>query len=152
LKGRGFSPAIKTPPKRAALAAEGSTRRNHARPMCNVHLDPPRGSKKCLYSFFRLFPTEVSSRPKRTRISCHAAPEKVAFAPFRKEGRMACISATKFHRKSGGAKWRDLRFRGPLLEMFFRPERSGNASLTNHIPPQRHGGSFEDRSFGAKLK
>jgi hypothetical protein len=32
---------------------------------------------------------------------------------------MRCINATKFHRKSGGAKWRDLQFREPLLEMFF---------------------------------
>jgi hypothetical protein len=54
--------------------------------------------------------TEVSSRPERTRISCHAALDKAAYAPFRKEGRMNCINATKFHRKSGGAKWRDLLF------------------------------------------
>jgi hypothetical protein len=32
---------------------------------------------------------------------------------------MNCDNATKFHRKSGGAKWRDLQFYGPLLEMFF---------------------------------
>ena len=31
-------------------------------------------------------------------------------APFRKEGCMKCINATKFHRKSGGAQWRDLLF------------------------------------------
>jgi hypothetical protein len=35
-----------------------------------------------------------------------------------RERRMKCISATKFHRKSGGAKWRDLQFCGPLMEMF----------------------------------
>jgi len=60
----------------------------------------------------------LSSRPEHTRIYCHAAPDKAARAPFRKEGRMKCDNATKFHRKSGVAKWRE-RFRGPLLEMFF---------------------------------
>jgi hypothetical protein len=29
---------------------------------------------------------------------------------------MRFVNAIKFHRKSGGAKPRDLRFRGPLLE------------------------------------
>jgi hypothetical protein len=53
-----------------------------------------------------------------TRISCHAALDKAACAPFRKEGRVLCDDATKFHRKSGGAKPRDLRFSRPLLEMF----------------------------------
>jgi hypothetical protein len=32
---------------------------------------------------------------------------------------MKCTNATKFHRKSGVAKWRDLQFYGPVLEMFF---------------------------------
>jgi hypothetical protein len=35
-----------------------------------------------------------------------------------RERRMKCIRATTFHRKSGGAKWRDPQFRGPFLEMF----------------------------------
>jgi hypothetical protein len=35
---------------------------------------------------------------------------------------MKCTNATKFHRKSGVAKWRDLQFRGPLLEMFLRQD------------------------------
>jgi hypothetical protein len=43
----------------------------------------------------------LSSRPKRTRISCHAALDMAACAPFRKEGRMKCINANKSHRKSG---------------------------------------------------
>jgi hypothetical protein len=30
---------------------------------------------------------------------------------------MFCANAIKFHRKSGGAQPRDLRFNGPLLEM-----------------------------------
>ena len=31
---------------------------------------------------------------------------------------MKCTNATKFNRKSGGAKWRDLQFYEPVLEMF----------------------------------
>jgi hypothetical protein len=47
--------------------------------------------------------------PERTRISCHAALDKATYAPFRRERRMKIANATKFHRKSGGAQWRDLR-------------------------------------------
>jgi hypothetical protein len=32
---------------------------------------------------------------------------------------MNCDDATKFNRKSGLAKWRDLEFSGLILEMFF---------------------------------
>jgi hypothetical protein len=46
---------------------------------------------------------------QRTRISCHAALDKAACAPFRKEGRMKYINATEVNRKSGVAQWRDLR-------------------------------------------
>ena len=52
----------------------------------------------------------LSSRPKRTRISCHAAPDKTACAPFFKERRMMFANATNVYRKSGAAQWRDLRF------------------------------------------
>jgi hypothetical protein len=41
--------------------------------------------------------------PDRTRISCHAALDKAAYAAFVKESSMKCINATKVHRKSGGA-------------------------------------------------
>jgi hypothetical protein len=54
-----------------------------------------------------------------TRISCHAAPDRAACAPFRKERRMKCINAMNLNRKSGGAQPRDLRFSGPFLDMFF---------------------------------
>ena len=54
--------------------------------------------------------TNLSSRPERTRISCHAALDAAACAPFRKERRMKSANATNFHRKSGVAEWRDLRF------------------------------------------
>ncbi len=49
------------------------------------------------------FQDELSSRPERTRISCHAALDKAACAPFRKEGRMKWTNATKVSRKSGVA-------------------------------------------------
>jgi hypothetical protein len=49
-------------------------------------------------------PSPLSSRPERTRISCHAALDKSTCAPFRKEGRMKCINATRFHRKSGAER------------------------------------------------
>jgi hypothetical protein len=47
--------------------------------------------------------TELSSRPERTRISCHAAPDTAACAAFVKESRMKIANATKFNRKSGVA-------------------------------------------------
>ena len=37
-----------------------------------------------------------------TRISCRAALDEAARAPFSKERRMECAKASKFHRKSGG--------------------------------------------------
>jgi hypothetical protein len=49
------------------------------------------------------FQDELSSRPERTRISCHAALDKAACAPFRKEGRMKCTNGTKVNRKYGVA-------------------------------------------------
>ena len=49
------------------------------------------------------FQDELSSRPERTRISCHAPLDKAAYAPFRKEGRMKCYNTTKSNRKSGVA-------------------------------------------------
>jgi hypothetical protein len=113
-------------------------------------LRPTEGDESCFHSFSPAFPTEVSSRPersgvegpavspatsqcslkaplsplssrpKRTRISCRAALDRTAYAPFLKEGRMNCDNATKSNRKSGVAQWRDLQFREPLVEMFFR--------------------------------
>jgi hypothetical protein len=55
-------------------------------------------------------PLTLSSRPERTRISCHAALDIAACAAFRKESRMKFASATNLDRKSGVAEWRDLRF------------------------------------------
>ncbi len=45
--------------------------------------------------------SELQSQP-RTRISCHAALDEAARAPFSKERRMKFTKATKFHRKSRG--------------------------------------------------
>jgi hypothetical protein len=47
--------------------------------------------------------TELSSRPERTRISCHAALETTACAAFSKESRMKFANATNINRKSGVA-------------------------------------------------
>jgi hypothetical protein len=47
--------------------------------------------------------TELSSRPERTRISCHAALDMATCAAFIKESRMKIANATKLHRKSGVA-------------------------------------------------
>jgi hypothetical protein len=44
-----------------------------------------------------------------TRISCLAAPDKVAYAPSLKERRMMFGNTPNFHRKSGVVQWRDLR-------------------------------------------
>jgi hypothetical protein len=55
-------------------------------------------------------PPDLSSRPKRTRISYHAALDMAACAAFRKESRMNFANATNLDRKSGVAEWRDLQF------------------------------------------
>jgi hypothetical protein len=47
---------------------------------------------------------------------------------------MRFATATRFHRKSGGAKPRDLRFNGPIMEMFFYPDRS--AADAEHPGPR----------------
>jgi len=47
--------------------------------------------------------TKLSSRPERTRISCHATLGTAACAAFFKESRMKIANATKFNRKSGVA-------------------------------------------------
>ncbi len=62
--------------------------------------------------------TKLSSRPNR--ISCHAAQDRATCAPFSKERRMKFARAAKLNRKSGKrtrksgwAKWRDLRLPQP---------------------------------------
>jgi hypothetical protein len=106
--------------------------------ICSAPLGPPE--------FFVSNPntrTEVSSRPERTRISCHVARDKAAYAPFRTEGRMKCDSATNSNRKSGVAQWRDLLFtiprngfkwkRSPTL---CHPDRSGGICSAPLGPPE----------------
>ena len=81
-------------------------------------LRPTQGEKSLLFSHqTRRALEELSSRPKRTRISCHAALDKTACAPFLEERRMRCDNATKLHRKSRGAQWRDLLFFHPLANV-----------------------------------
>jgi hypothetical protein len=46
---------------------------------------------------------ELSSRPERTRISCHVALETTACAAFSEESRMKFANATDINRKSGVA-------------------------------------------------
>jgi hypothetical protein len=46
-------------------------------------------------------PVVKTSAQPGTRISCHAALDEAARAPFSKERRMKFAKATKFHRKSG---------------------------------------------------
>jgi hypothetical protein len=48
-------------------------------------------------------PHPLSSRPERTRISCHVALDMAASAAFRKESRMKFAKATNLDRKSGVA-------------------------------------------------
>ncbi len=43
---------------------------------------------------------ELGSTARR-RLSCYAAPDRAACAPFREERRMKCDNATKFCRKAG---------------------------------------------------
>jgi hypothetical protein len=92
---------------------------------------PTRGDEKLplvLLSF--VIEKEVSSRPERTRISCHAALDNAAPAPFRKEGRINCDNATRSNRKSGVAKRRDLLCALPSL-----------------IPGQKKGPFLAERPF-----
>jgi hypothetical protein len=65
------------------------------------------GHSSCLSNAISI---NLSSRPERTRISYHAAPESTTYASFLKERRTHSINATTLHRKSGGAQWRDLQF------------------------------------------
>ncbi len=52
----------------------------------------------------------LSSRPKRTQISCHAALDTPRVRLSLKERRMMFTRATNIYRKSGVAEERDLQF------------------------------------------
>jgi hypothetical protein len=87
-------------------------------------------------------PSPLSSRlprravgPERTRISYFAALATTTDAVSRKGNRMRMIKATALDRKSGGAQWRDLRFGGPFLEMFF--DRAKRVERSAVAPAQR---------------
>ena len=66
-------------------------------------MPPAVGMTTHLGGWRRVPAAELSSRPERTRISCHAELDKDACAPFREERRMKCVNATKINRKSGGS-------------------------------------------------
>jgi len=96
-------------------------------------------------------PSPLSSRPKRTRISCYAAPDKAACAPFFKERRIKFANATNFNRKSGAAQRRDLCVDAPSWRCFStelpwacgppkvrKTPQSGNRSLWNRRPSLCH--------------
>ena len=68
-----------------------------------------RGSVAEGSAVLRTFRGNVFST-ERTQISYLAALPTTTYAAFRRERRMKFASATKFHRKSGGAEWRDLLF------------------------------------------
>ena len=74
-------------------------------------------------------PSPLSSRPGLPATQ-HWTKQRVRLSPKRR--RMRPANATKLHRKSGGAKPRDLRFRGPFLEMFFdKPKRSAGTCASH---------------------
>ena len=68
--------------------------------------------------------------PERTRISYRAAPNRSTCAAFRRESRMKLTEPNEFNRKSGGAKWRDLRF-------FSEISSSSAVSSARHLPSTR---------------
>jgi hypothetical protein len=92
--------------------------------------------------------SDLSSRPKRTRISCLAKPKMATYAAFLRESRRNFANVTKFYRKSGGAKWSDLllpttpnrsQSKQPPYDLSSRPKRSvaeGPAVLSTPIEPQ----------------
>jgi hypothetical protein len=94
------SPSKPQPPNRSVIPT-GAKRSGGT---CCAPVGVPEFSAKPQPPNRCVIPTE------RTRISCHAALDKTTCAHFRKEGRMRCTNATKIHRKSGVAQWRDLPF------------------------------------------
>ncbi len=72
-------------------------------------------------------------------------------AALRIESRMQIINATDLDRKSGGAQWRDLRFSGPFLEMFFDradPDFLLRIASNRHVCGSRYiCGSFSGYSY-----
>jgi hypothetical protein len=105
-------------------------------------LRPAQGDENVsvqLLPFMEPTPFPLSSRPGFPA-TLHWTRSRVRLSL--KERRMRSVNATKFHRKSGGAKPRDLQFRGPFLEMFFdRTQRRDLRFLFSSRRPfsARHG-------------
>jgi hypothetical protein len=74
-------------------------------------------------------PLNLSSRPKRTRVSCYAALTTAACAAFSKESRMKFANAAKLDRKSGVAQRRDLQFHCRAQRMRRGKSPPGSVSL-----------------------
>ncbi len=88
----------------------------------------------------------VGRKSRATWISCYAALDRTACAPFRKERRMHCINATKSNRKSGGSP--SNAFRRSRVRLFIRtgevmgllPTQGDEKCLPSdgHSPWKRH--------------
>jgi hypothetical protein len=73
-------------------------------------------------------PSQVSSLPLVIPTEAYSdfllrTASNATGAALRRESRMQLPNATGLDRKSGGAQWRDLRFSGPLVEMFLSKQR-----------------------------
>ncbi len=77
---------------------------------------------------------------ERTRISYYAALNRTTHAPFREERRTHSINANNLHRKSGGAKWRDLQF-SALAPLYIRqaPLLAEDQQAEKEEPEDPHG-------------
>src|SRR5277367_3772296 len=96
--------------------------------------------------------SQTSAQPG-TRISCHAALDESARAPFSKERRMKFAKATKFHRKSGeGLGDRSPRLwsaGGAALPTFGVPRlRRSDDVAESMSQPSRAGLTFGYRPYG----
>src|ERR1700721_168773 len=98
--------------------------------------------------------SQTSAQPG-TRISCHAALDEAARAPFSKERRMKFAKATKFHRKSGeGLRDGSPRFwsaGGAALPTFGVPRLRRSDDVAEPMSqPSRAGLMFGYRPYGPR--
>src|ERR1700728_3029475 len=99
--------------------------------------------------------SQASAQPG-TRISCHAALDEAARAPFSKERRMKCAKATKFHRKSGeglgDGSPRLWSAGGAALPTFGVPRlRRSDDVAESMSQPSRAGLNFGYRPYGPRI-
>jgi hypothetical protein len=101
---------METPPSPLSSLPEESWTCGPPKVMKNASVQQPLSMEPSLFP--------LSSRPKRTRISCHAALDMTTRAAFFKESRMKFANATKLNRKSGVAQRRDLCVDAPSWKCF----------------------------------